>query len=233
MGNKYLKKFLIALWLVITAMLGFYLPTLPFVKKLSDEYLAIKEVEIIGSEKLPENAIKSYLATQNWFFLDKKSFKNYLLNFSFVKDVEIEKKGIGKIVIRIKERKPVGWIKIDNEIYLVGDDGKLLDTIYYPNLNLEDLPLVIYNDEVFEPSKMKLVEKLEKVFGKKFKIKKYIIYKSRIIAVLNNENNTNLIFNVDNIEKGIKKAEEFLTYEDINGYKSIDFSFQSSVIGRR
>jgi len=233
MENKYLKRLLIVVWLVIAAMLGFYLPTIPFINKAANEYLAIKEVKILGTEKLPENAIKGYLATQNWFFLDKNGLKNYLLNFSFIKEVEIEKNGIGKLVIKVKERKPIGWIKINDEIYLVGDDGKLIDTIYYPELKMKDLPFVVYNDEVFEPSKIKLVKKLERSFGENFKIKKYIIYKSRIIAILDNENNTNLIFNVDNIDKGIKKVKEFANYEDINSYKSIDFSFQSSVIGRR
>ncbi len=230
MGDKYFRRILIVLWLIISALLGFYLPTLPFIKELSHEYLGIKEVKIIGTKRLPENAIKSYLATQNWFLLDEKSLKNYLLNFSFIKDVKIEKESLGKIVIRVKERKPIAKTKIDGTLYLVGEDGKLMEKDYFKDVDLKKLPLVIYNGKVYEAYKVALVKKIEDTLGKNFKIKKYIIYRSKIVAVLDNKNNTNLAFNVDNIDDNLKKVKEFQANENLGKFKSIDFSFQSSVI---
>jgi cell division protein FtsQ len=231
MENKILRNILIALWLVITALLGFYLPTLPFVKELSEKYLSIKEVIILGTERLPEVAIKNYLSTQNWIFLDEKELKNYLLSFSFVKDVEIEKDGLGKIVIRVKERKPIAKIKLDETVFLIGEDGKLMERIYFPNIDLKKLPTVIYNDEGYNPDRTKLIKKIENALGEKYKIKKYIIYRSKIIAIL--DNNINLAFAIDDLDSELKKAKEFLANVDINNFKSIDFSFQSTVVGRR
>jgi len=231
MENKALKSFLIVVWLVITALMGFYLPTLPFFKTAYEKYLGIKEVEIIGTDKLPEDAIKNYLSTQNWFFLDEKALRNYILNFSFVKDVEIKKDNLGKITIRITERKPIAKIKLDDTLYLVGEDGKLIEKMYYPHIDLKKLPSVIYHGKVYEPSEVEQIKKIEDAFSKKFKIKKYIIYRSKIIAIL--DNNVNLAFATENLDRDLKKAKEFLAELDIKNFKSIDFSFQSSVVGRR
>ena len=226
------KKVLIILWLIVCALLGFYLPKIPIVQNLAYELIGIKEVNIVSDTNIPERDIKEALKGQTWLFFDEKKLKEILkIKFSFIKDIEVIKNDWGKLTIKIVRRTPFALISFKGKKLLIDENGNFLDEKYYPDLKKDNVVYIIYNDIDIDSSKLEKVKKLKERFSRKFKIKKYIIYKSQISCVL--DSGKSLVFSTEDFDRNLKKAEKFLEKQSIEGFSYINFSFNSMVVVRR
>ncbi len=228
--NKKLKKikyFLVFLWLFICSIFGYFAPTIPAVKKLVE----IKEVNVYGTDKLKKEDLKEIFSSQNWFFLKTDEIEKKLKSYPFVKEVYIERLFVGKVNLKILERKPFAILKHKNKKYIIDNDGIILNREFYNKKEIKKLNVyVILNDKKLNKERLKEIYKIYKSF-KNLKIKKYIVNMSQITCVL--DDNKVLIFSTEDLDKSIRRAMVFLKKKNINEFSYLNFSFDSIVVARR
>ncbi len=225
--KKKIKYFLVFLWIFVCSIFGYFAPTIPAVKKLVE----IKEVNVYGTDKLKKEDLKKIFASQNWFFLKTDEVKNKLKNYPFIKDVYVERLFVGKVNLKILERKPFAILKYKNKNYIIDNDGIILNREYYSKNEIKKLKVyVILNDRKLNKERLKEVYKIYRTF-KKLKIKKYIVNMSQITCIL--DDNKILVFSTEDLDKSIRRAMVFLKKKDINQFSYLNFSFDSIVVARR
>ncbi len=225
--KKKLKYFLVFLWFFICSVFGYYAPTIPAVKKIVE----IKEVNVFGTDKLKKEDIKKIFSSQNWFFLRTDEIEKQLKAYPFVKDVYIERLFVGKVNLKILERKPFAILKHKNKKYIIDNDGIILNRDYYSKKEIQNIGVyVILNDKKLNKERLKEIYKIYKTFNN-LKIKKYIVSMSQITCVL--DDNKILIFSTEDLDKSIRRAMVFLKKKDIKQFSYLNFSFDSIVVARR
>jgi cell division septal protein FtsQ len=86
----------------------------------------VSEVDVVGNTKLSTNEILSIAKIERGktkiFFKTKKRMERLLGN-PYVKKASIERKFLGKVIIKIVERKSVAYLKKKQTYYFVAIDG--------------------------------------------------------------------------------------------------------------
>jgi cell division protein FtsQ len=224
---KKIKYFLVFLWLFVCSIFGYFAPTIPVVKKIVE----IKEVNVYGTDKLKKEDLKKIFSSQNWFFLKTDKIEKELKSYPFVKDVYIERLFVGKVNLKILERKPFAVLKFKNKKYIIDNDGIILNREFYNKKEIKNLKVyVVLNDKKFNKERLKEIYKIYNTFNK-LKIKKYIVNMSQITCVL--DDNKVLVFSTEDLDKSIRRAMVFLKKKDINKFSYLNFSFDSIVVARR
>ncbi len=225
MKSKKTKIVIGGMWIIICASFGFFSPTIPFVK----EFFEIKKVYVKGTDKFKKEDIKKIFEKENWFFIDKEKIKNKLKKFNFVKDVEVNRLFVGNIDLVILERIPFAVIHYKNKRYLIDEEGVRLSEKYYKITG--ELPHLYYNDKYISKDKLAKIKLLKEEFKGKMRFKKFYVYKSQIAC--RTEDDKDIIFSIEDIEKSISRAKAFMKRVSINQFKYLNFSFEHMVIARR
>ncbi|MBR1734657.1 MAG: FtsQ-type POTRA domain-containing protein [Alphaproteobacteria bacterium] len=93
-------------------------------------YFSLKKVEFDGHEHVPEVLLlkSSGLRYKNSVFSTPiKEIKERLEKLSWVKSVIVQRKLPGKISVRIAERTPIAILQTKQKLYLVDNDGVVLE----------------------------------------------------------------------------------------------------------
>jgi len=227
MGNKKVKVLFVSFWIVLCALFGLFSPTIPFVKELFE----IKKVNVKGTDKFTKEDIKSIFEKENWFFIDKNHIKNQLMQFNFVKKVEINRLFVGSIDLVVMERNPFAYLQYRGGKYLIDDEGVELDRRYYKINKNQKLPVLIYNDKSISKNKLQKVNLIKESFKGDFQFKKFLINKSQIACIT--DNGQTVIFSTEDLEKSIIRAKTFVKKVGLQDFKVLNFSFESMVVTRR
>ncbi|WP_456381758.1 cell division protein FtsQ/DivIB [Persephonella sp.] len=227
MGNKKLKILFASFWIVLCALFGLFSPTIPFVKELFE----IKKVNVKGTDKFTKEDIKRVFEKENWFFIDKDQIKKELMEFNFVKNVEINRLFVGNVDLIVMERKPFAYLQYRNRKYLIDDEGVKLDPKYYKVNKNQKLPVLIYNDKSIDKNKLQKVNLIKESFKDILQFEKFFINKSQI-ACITNQGQT-VIFSTEDLEKSIRRAKTFIKKVGLQDFKVLNFSFESMVVTRR
>ena len=96
---------------------------------LRSPLLQVQEVKVVGAEKLDAAtlAAASGLEGENILFADTGKAKERLSQVAMIKDLSIERQWPGKMVIKVKERQPWGYWRVKEQIYVIDDEGFVLD----------------------------------------------------------------------------------------------------------
>jgi len=96
---------------------------------LRSPLLRVHEVKVVGAEKLDAAtlAAASGLKGENILFADTGKAKERLSQVAMIKDLSIERRWPGEMVIKVKERQPWGYWQVKDDIYVIDDEGFVLD----------------------------------------------------------------------------------------------------------
>ncbi|MCX7760483.1 MAG: FtsQ-type POTRA domain-containing protein [Hydrogenothermaceae bacterium] len=218
------KAFIVAIWLTLCGIFGYYAPALPLIK----DFVAIKEVRIKGTDKLKEEDIKDIFKNENWLFVSEKRLENKFKRFGFIDSIRLNKPSYGIVDITVKEKIPYGVVKFKNKNFIVDDRGYIIkDPSYY---DVSDLKLINLEDSEIERTDISNLKLIEDRF-KDIKFKEFVIKKSSIYCIT--EDGKLLVFSRENIEDSIKKAQIFMSKVGIRDYSYINFTFDIMVITKK
>jgi cell division protein FtsQ len=217
------KLGLFSAWLILCALLGYYAPTLPIVKDI----VAIKRVNVVGTDKLSENDLKNIFKTENWIFVSEDKLKEKLKKYQFIKDIKILKPNLGEITMVVEEKKPFANIIQGSKVFTVDEEGNLYETDISNLLNLVN---IYYNDSEFQKSDVLKIKKIMENF-KDYQLSKFIIQKSQIAA--ETSDGKILVFSKDELDDSLNKAKIFLANKNIKDYTYLNFSFDEMVIVKK
>ncbi len=109
----------------------------------------IKNINILGLENVDKKILLKdiySLNLQNIYFLNKSAIKNIIETNPLVDKYEIIKKYPNSLDIKIKKTKFLAKINHNGEIFLVGNNGKLLKR----KISNEDLPYIFGKPQINE-----------------------------------------------------------------------------------
>ena len=125
-----------------------YLSILLFLSTINSQTLInlkifkIKDIEILEDKSNINNSVKEIIEDnliifkgQNIFLLDKKLIVKKISDNNWISNFSIQKKYPSKLIVNLKKTEPIAKILVDNEIYYVGSNFKLIKSkIQFNNL---------------------------------------------------------------------------------------------------
>ncbi|HUS81836.1 MAG TPA: FtsQ-type POTRA domain-containing protein [Dehalococcoidia bacterium] len=91
--------------------------------------LQVRQVSVAGAESIDPSVVAdvSGLRGQNIIQADTAAAKSRLLALPMVKDVSIERRWPGRMLVRVQERRPWGYWQVKEQPYVIDDEGVVLD----------------------------------------------------------------------------------------------------------
>ena len=102
-----------------------------YVRLLSDPYFRVREVEVEGGRKIPREILLSLTVMEgmpNLFSVKLKDVVKRLESHPWIEQVRVRKVFPHKIVIQVKERKPMAIIQLE-ELYYVDTQGEIFTPV--------------------------------------------------------------------------------------------------------
>ena len=134
------KKIIVFLILVIIFLTS--INSQSFIAK-KENFFNLKNIQIYGLDESLNKEIKKnleYLKNSNIFFLDKEILIDQLQKYKFIDSYTVFKTYPSKIIIKITPTEFLAKTLKNNKFYLVGSNGKIINTKYYENY--EQLPII-------------------------------------------------------------------------------------------
>ena len=111
---------------------------------LSADALRVSQITVRGNERMSKGevvALLDGLRGRSMVTADLETWRQKLLNSPWVADAAIRRVLPGTLTVAISERKPMGVGRIRDALYLVDQDGAIIDE-YGPNYAELDLPII-------------------------------------------------------------------------------------------
>ena len=126
----------------------FYLSILLLLSTINSQSLInlklfkIKDIEVLEDKSNINNSVKEIIEdnlitfkNQNIFLLDKKKIVKKISDNNWISNFSIQKKYPSKLIVNLKKTEPIAKIIINNEIFYVGSNFKLIKSkIQFNNL---------------------------------------------------------------------------------------------------
>ena len=168
----------------------------------------------------------NHLLFKNIFFINKDKINKIILEYNVIEKYSVKKIYPKKINIEIKATKYIAEIKSDNK-FLVGSNGKLINSEFNNEFNSEVLPLFFgkFNSEKFLEFK-KFIEK------SKFKFKdfKSILFYSSSRWDIQTINGIMIKLPRKNLDQALGIAYKIINNDEFTDSKVIDLRITNHVI---
>lgn len=192
----------------------------------SIELSRIKNINVSGlsnqNNKIILNEINK-LNLKNIFSLDKSEIKKIIENNTLVEKYEVIRIYPSTINIKIKKTNFLAKINQDDQILLVGSNGKLSKN----NPLIENLPFIFGKPNIQEF--LKFIEILNQSQLKYDSIKNFYFYKSKRWD-LKLKNNILIKLPKNNVQETLNNVFEFLNVAELNDIKIFDARVKNQII---
>jgi cell division septal protein FtsQ len=111
---------------------------------LSADALRVTQIKVHGNERISKGEVLGMLDPlrgRSMVTVDLETWRQKLLNSPWVADAAIRRVLPGTLTVAISERKPMGIGRIRETLYLIDQDGAIIDE-YGPNYAELDLPVI-------------------------------------------------------------------------------------------
>jgi len=193
-----------------------------------DQLSKLKEIEVRGLSKNLNLNIKKdleFLMNQNIYKLDYKIIKKILDKNNYIDNYNVLKNYPSKIVIDLKQTKFLAITFKNNQKYIIGSNGKLID---YKIINYKkNLPNVFGNfssKDFIELSKM-----LNKKNFRFDNIKDIFFYPSGRLDI-KTKNDLTIKLPIKDMDKAIDKFNLIIKNDQLKEYNIIDLRISNQVI---
>ena len=220
MHQRKSKKFLIYFFLliIISSTNNISLNNLEFQKVRNIEISGLNEIE----NSLIINQIKN-LNLNNIFFINKKEINNIMNSNPLIEKYQIFKSYPSAIKIMIKKTNFIAKINYNNEIFIIGSNGKLIPN----NFHTDKLPFVFGKPEIEEFLKFKKIIDQSKFSYDHIKNLYYFPSKRWDIKL---KNNVLLKLSNNSTKASLNYAYNFLENYNVGKFSIIDIRVNNQII---
>ena len=163
------------------------------------------------------------LKIKNIFFLNKSKISEIIESNTLVENYSVYKKYPSNLVIKIKDTNFLAKINLNNEIYIIGSNGKLINN----NYKNDNLPFIFGKPEINEFLNFKrLIDESKFSYDQ---IKNLYFFPSKRWDV---ELNNQLILKLskNDIKDSLNQAFEFFNNNNFKEIKLIDARIKNQII---
>ena len=124
-GKKYKYFFYIFLFLLLSTINNLNLI------KSKNSITKVKIIEVVGLKNELNQQIKNklnYLLNSNIYNIDEKKIKKNLNEYTFLEKYNVFKVYPSKIIFHLEQTDLLATTMLNNKIYIVGANGKLIDS---------------------------------------------------------------------------------------------------------
>ena len=135
----------------------FLLSTINSQSLINLKLFKIKDIEVLEDKSNINNSVKEIIEdnltifkNQNIFLLDKNQIVKKISDNNWISNFSIQKKYPSKLIINLKKTEPIAKIIVDNEIFYVGSNFKLIKS----KIQFNDLPNIFGKPKINEFKKL-------------------------------------------------------------------------------
>ena len=190
----------------------------------------IKDIEILEDKSNTNNSVKEIIEdnliifkNQNIFLLDKKQVEMKISSNNWISNFSIQKKYPSKLIVNLKKTEPIAKIIIDNEIFYIGSNFKLIKS----KIQFNDLPNIFGKPKIIEFKNLITNLNLSSLnYGDIIDI--YYLKSGRWNLKIKN----NIIIKLpkDNILDSLNLVKKILDNENIISKNTIDLTVKNQII---
>ena len=215
-SKKILIYFLILI--LLSSISNYRLINLTFQKDVNFNIQGLDDANV-------SNLVKNFnnLNIENIFFLNKPKFSEIINSNTLVENFSVFKKYPSDLIIKIADTNFLARINFNNQIYIVGSNGKLINN-YYTN---ENLPFIFGKPEISEFLEFKKI--IDESGFSYNQIKNLYFFPSKRWDL---ELNNNILLKLPdrNIKEALNQAFEFLNIKNFDEMKLIDLRVKNQII---
>ena len=163
------------------------------------------------------------LNLSNIFFLNGNEINRIIESNTLIEEYNVIKKYPSSLDIKLKRTNFLAKINLDNQLFFVGSNGKLIDSFVLD----KDLPYIFGKPDINEFLKFKKIIDKSKVSYENIKSFFYFQSKRWDIKL---KNDILIKLPKDNIKKSLDDAHLFLNEKSINIIKIIDTRIKNQII---
>ena len=220
MHQRISKKILVYVLILIllSSISNYRLINFNFQKDINFKILGLDDSNIL-------NLLKNFnnLNIENIFFLNKSKFSEIINSNNLVENFSVFKKYPSNLIITIVDTNFLARMKFNDQIYIVGSNGKLINN-YYTN---ENLPFIFGKPEISEFLNFKKI--IDESGFSYDQIKNLYFFPSKRWDL---ELNNNILLKLPerNIKETLNQAFEFLNIRNFDEMKLIDLRIKNQII---
>ena len=135
----------------------FLLSTINSQSLINLKLFKIKDIEVLEDKSNINNSVKEIIENnltifknQNIFLLNKKKIVKKISDNNWISNFSIQKKYPSKLIVNLKKTEPIAKIIVDNEIFYVGSNFKLIKS----KIQFNDLPNIFGKPKINEFKKL-------------------------------------------------------------------------------
>ncbi len=135
----------------------FLLSTINSQSLINLKLFKIKDIEVLEDKSNINNSVKEIIEdnltifkNQNIFLLDKNQIVKKISDNNWISNFSIQKKYPSKLIVNLKKTEPIAKIIVDNEIFYVGSNFKLIKS----KIQFNDLPNIFGKPKINEFNKL-------------------------------------------------------------------------------
>lgn len=135
----------------------FLLSTINSQSLINLKLFKIKDIEVLEDKSNINNSVKEIIEdnltifkNQNIFLLDKNQIFKKISDNNWISNFSIQKKYPSKLIVNLKKTEPIAKIIVDNEIFYVGSNFKLIKS----KIQFNDLPNIFGKPKINEFKKL-------------------------------------------------------------------------------
>tara|TARA_Y100001935_G_C17272146_1_gene492563 strand:- start:172 stop:843 length:672 start_codon:yes stop_codon:yes gene_type:complete len=186
----------------------------------------IKNIKITGLDTVDSNNLKNNIQNlkfENFFLLSSKKIVQIINSNNLVENYKIFKIYPSTLDIQIKKTVLLAKINQKGVLYIVGSNGKLLNS----NLSNNELPYIFGKPDITEFLKFKKIIDNSKISYKEIKSFYYFQSKRWDIKL---KNNIEIKLSNKNIIESLENAHRFLNDKSFENLKIIDARINNQII---
>lgn len=186
----------------------------------------IKNIKITGLDTVDSNDLKNNIQNlkfENFFLLSSKKIVQIINSNNLVENYKIFKIYPSTLDIQIKKTVLLAKINQKGVLYIVGSNGKLLNS----NLSNNELPYIFGKPDITEFLKFKKIIDKSKISYKEIKSFYYFQSKRWDIKL---KNNIEIKLSNKNIIESLENAHRFLNDKSFENLKIIDARINNQII---
>ena len=208
----------------------FLLSTINSQSLINLKLFKIKDIEVLEDKSNINNSVKEIIEdnltifkNQNIFLLDKNQIVKKISDNNWISNFSIQKKYPSKLIVNLKKTEPIAKIIVDNEIFYVGSNFKLIKS----KIEFNDLPNIFGKPKINEFKK--LITNLN-LSSLSYRDISDIYYLKSGRWNLKIQNNVIIKLPKDNILESLNLVNKILENKNISSKNTIDLTVKNQII---
>ena len=208
----------------------FLLSTINSQSLINLKLFKIKDIEVLEDKSNINNSVKEIIEdnltifkNQNIFLLDKNQIVKKISDNNWISNFSIQKKYPSKLIVNLKKTELIAKIIVDNEIFYVGSNFKLIKS----KIQFNDLPNIFGKPKINEFKK--LITNLN-LSSLSYKDISDIYYLKSGRWNLKIQDDVTIKLPSDNILESLNLVKKILDNKNISSKNTIDLTVKNQII---